>query len=255
METVKYFGEKVIETAKNYKEYPKQIGSAFRKDPWFCAVILASYVIIATTITTVSGAFIQFSGIFLNEKDQSFELKFAKIGLFNSAVNEKWTTHSYSACMERAFTDEQRSVCNARVSVGTIMLFSLFATFIASILLTIMVTRTLYEHRVAQAKMIVISIFAFCGILIVYIGIANLVAMSVGSGVIYRILKSDPKIKDASYGVGFVFSIVNWILYVAMIPAVYLMVSFDGYIQTLPRLSRQQKLASQLPPARQQAYY
>jgi hypothetical protein len=79
--------------------------------------------------------------------------------------------------------------------------------------------------------------------------------MSVGSGVIFRILKSDPKVMDASYGVGFVFSIVNWILYVIMIPSVYVMISSDGYIQTLPRLSRQQKMASRPPPARQKTYY
>jgi hypothetical protein len=166
METAKYFGGKVIEAAKNYREYPEQIKNALRKDPWFCGVILASYLIVATTISTISGAYIQYSGVFVNKGN--FEIKFVKIGLFNSAVNESWQTYTFSQCMEGAIksgSSEQMSVCQARVSVGTIMLFSLFATLIASILLTIMVRRDLYDHRIAQAKIITMSIFGFCGII------------------------------------------------------------------------------------------
>jgi hypothetical protein len=59
--------------------------------------------------------------------------------------------------------DDQIAVCNARISIGTLTLVGLFATLIASLLLTIMVTRTLYEERVAQAKWIVIGLFSYCG--------------------------------------------------------------------------------------------
>jgi hypothetical protein len=66
--------------------------------------------------------------------------------------------------------------------------------------------------------------------------------MSVGAGIIYRIVSSDPQVVSHAYGVGFIFSVVNWILYVFMIPATYMLVSSDGILQTLPRLK--QKSAS-----------
>jgi hypothetical protein len=75
--------------------------------------------------------------------------------------------------------------------------------------------------------------------------------MSVGAGIIYRIVSSDPQVVSHAYGVGFIFSVVNWILYVFMIPATYMLVSSDGIIQTLPRLRPKHEVKEEAaPPAK-----
>jgi hypothetical protein len=162
MDTIKYFGRKVVEVAGNWREYPSQIQHAIRRDPFFCALILVSYLCFCFTISTVSGAFIQYSAPFLTRNGRFMTV--AKIGLFNSATNETWRTFSYSQCMSAInITDDQMAVCNARISIGTLTLVCLFGTLIASVLLTLMATRTLYEERVVQAKIVIMTIFSFCG--------------------------------------------------------------------------------------------
>jgi hypothetical protein len=162
MESIKFYGRKIVELAGNWRDYPTQIIHAVKRDPFFCSLIMVSYLCVCFTISTVSGAFIQYDAP-LPTRFGRFMSR-AKIGLFNSAVNETWRTFPHSQCMNATnITSDQIAVCNARISIGTLTLVSLFATFIASLLLTIMVTRTLYEERVAQAKWIVIGLFSYCG--------------------------------------------------------------------------------------------
>jgi uncharacterized membrane protein len=79
------------------------------------------------------------------------------------------------------------------------------------------------------------------------IAIINLVAMIVGVVTLHATLKEDPRVKNIHYGVGFIFSIVNWILFLVLAPLLYFMVSNDGTIQTLPRFAARQKKSNPLP--------
>ena len=86
-----------------------------------------------------------------------------KVGLFNSAVNEQWKVFWHSTCVEQAKTEKKLSVCNARLSIGVLLIFSLIAAFATASLLSVMATKFLPERRIAQAKLAVMGLFAFSG--------------------------------------------------------------------------------------------
>ena len=59
-----------------------------------------------------------------------------------------------------------------------------------------------------------------------------MISFSIGSAVIYRIVL--PRSETAAYGVGFVFTVLNWLLDLIMVPAVYSMISNDGQLLKTP---------------------
>lgn len=59
-----------------------------------------------------------------------------------------------------------------------------------------------------------------------------MIAFSIGSGVIYRIVS--PRSDTSAYGVGFVFTVLNWLIDLIMVPAVYSMISNDGQLLKTP---------------------
>ena len=91
-----------------------------------------------------------------------------KVGLFNSAFNEHWKVFWHFTCVEQAKTDKQLSVCNARLSIGVLLIFSLISVFLAASLLSVMASKMLSEARIAQAKLAVMGLFGFSGTILIY---------------------------------------------------------------------------------------
>jgi hypothetical protein len=220
--------KKTARTASKAKKYATMFKEAVKEDPWFGTMTIASYICFCFTITSLSGGWVNYTG---NLRGVEFQ---GKVGLFNSANNDKWVAYGYADCIKGTKSEDQLSFCSSRQALGILMIFPLISTFIAAAVLTFMLTKTLLDSRMKKAKFLVMGLYLFNSVI-------NLIGMIVGVSTLHAILIKDDRIKDIYYGVGFVFSIINWLLFLILAPMLYFMVSSDGIIQTMPRRSINQK--------------
>lgn len=136
-----------------------------KKDPIFLALVLVNYLCFCFTITSISGAWVQYTIPLATSPRATPYATDLKIGLFNSAFNGTWSTYSHSSCLATTNIDQdQIAVCNARVSIGSFLIISLFLKFAVCILMTLLLVRRLHDFRVSQAKLVVIGILLVTGI-------------------------------------------------------------------------------------------
>jgi hypothetical protein len=204
------------------------------KKPYFVTIIMVSVLTFCFTVTSLSGGWVVY------EAPIQDKLSILKVGLFNSAAGNDWRFFSYGACIDQASKQkfnqgEHYAVCNGRLSLGILLSFSIATNFFATVVLTLMlVKKDWVESILKKPKYWVMGSFLFSALV-------NFVSLGVGAGVLYATISKDEKIHDPSYGHGFYFTLMNALIYVLLIPAVYVMVSGDGYIQTLPRPKSRQK--------------
>jgi hypothetical protein len=124
-----------------------------REDPFFGAMTIVSYICFCFTITSLSGGWVNYTG---NYRGNSVE---AKVGLFNSANNDKWIGYGYADCIKGTKSDTQLSFCSSRQAIGILLIFPVIINFVAAVVLTFMLLKTLLDERMKQAKFLVMGIY------------------------------------------------------------------------------------------------
>ncbi len=90
-----------------------------------------------------------------------------KLGLFNSALNNTWTTAPYSACVLQtsSYPISQQAkhllFCNAQLSSGVLVLVNVFISFFSFCLMCLVLSDTLLDNRVKQARYALMISFGF----------------------------------------------------------------------------------------------
>lgn len=186
-----------------------------RAEPIFCVLLALSWLIAILNITSVSGSWVTYTGKFDKSTNYQTEIK---VGLFNNAMNNSWHLAPYSRCvadikgfnMSLAEASDHQMFCDASLSNGVLLMFSLIMAIVAAFLLTLVVSNTLLESRVLQVKYLCMGIYALTCLI-------NLIAFSLGAGVLFRLTSRD---FSTSYygsgspliqGVGFITTVFNWI--------------------------------------------
>ncbi|KAJ3306736.1 hypothetical protein HDV03_004367 [Kappamyces sp. JEL0829] len=205
-------------------DYIKKTISIFRKHPVFMALTLLAFILASFHITAVSGSWVTYTF------PAVVGLTEIKLGLFNGAQNNTWTTHPYSICIEQAYhypvdqIDDHARFCNAQLINGILILLNLFFTFGAACLLALISTESLLDRRVLQAKWLLLGGYVFTWL-------SNMIAFSLGASWMYKTVDRDfSKTATVVYGIGYIATILNWLLCSVIIFGVFVCIDSNGLL-------------------------
>jgi hypothetical protein len=212
-----------------------KIWKVLKAEPVFCALVAFAYIIFIFHITSATGSWVTYS----IKNQYTGYMTEIKIGLFNSATNNSWYLSPYPKCVEgykmynlsAADAANRQMFCDASLASAVLLIISLLLTLCAATLLLFIVSDTILENVVVYMKRLCIGIYMLSGKPFLISVSINMIAMSLGAGILYRLTQQD--FQNSYYGVGFIATVLNFIFCGIAAAGTYFMIDRNGFIITI----------------------